>query len=139
MTRLTFTDYTSTSPRRIDSIPTFSFSANNNINIGHLNHSKNLPRAMENRRIVFGVACLMRFHNKISINSITKRKSSNRDTVSIQNIFMRRPYHMVHMEKNKFLELKLILSRFQHPNHTNFESELFRPPMAILISLRVIA
>ena len=115
MTRLTFTDYTSTSPRGIDSIPTFSFSANNNINIGHLNHSKNLPRAMENRRIVFGVACLMRFHNKISINSITKRKSSNRDTVSIQNIFMRRPYHMVHMEKKQVFGVKIDLVPFPTP------------------------
>ena len=87
MTRLTFTDYTSTSPRGIDSIPTFSFSANKYINIGRLNPIKNLPRTMKNRRIVFRVACLMRFYNKISINSITKRKSSNRDTVSIQNIF----------------------------------------------------
>ena len=87
MPRLTFTDYTSTSPRGIDSIPTFSFSANHNINIGQLNHFKNLPRTMKNWRIVFGVACLMWFHNKITINSITERKSSNRDTVSIQNIF----------------------------------------------------
>ena len=52
MPRLTFTDYTSTSPRGIDSIPTFSFSANHNINIGQLNHFKKLTQndeKLENR------------------------------------------------------------------------------------------
>ena len=43
MTRLTFTDYTSTSPRGIDSIPIFSFSASRNIIIVYIINVRTHP------------------------------------------------------------------------------------------------